>query len=136
VTLSACETALGANVRGEGIIGLARAFFYAGADTVVASLWQVDDRSTSEFMIEFYRALGQGQTAAAALRLAKLRFLRGSGPFRSPYYWAAFIVEGDGSWHRRAIPAARPYLLISALGVAVALALVFIVRGRLVRRRS
>jgi hypothetical protein len=87
-------------------------------------------------MIEFYRALGQGQTAAAALRLAKLHFLSGSGPFRSPYYWAAFIVEGDGSWHRRAIPAARPYLLISAMGVVVALALAFIVRGRLARRRS
>jgi CHAT domain-containing protein len=134
VTLSACETALGANVRGEGIIGLSRAFFYAGAGAVVASLWPVDDRSTSEFMIEFYQALSQGQTAAAALRQAKLHFLKGSGRFQAPYYWAAFIVEGNGDWHRAPLPRAKARLIVYVIPMAVALMFGIIVWRRMARR--
>jgi len=126
VTLSACDTALGANVRGEGIIGLSRAFFYAGADAVVASLWSVNDRSTSDFMIEFYKALGQGRSAAAALRLTKLHLIEGAGTFRAPYYWAAFIVAGNGSWQGAPAVDAGRNAIVYAIPVA-ALVLVLLI---------
>ena len=107
VTLSACETALGEQVRGEGIIGLSRAFFYAGANLVVASLWNVNDKSTATLMTAFYEALGRGMPAAAALRQAKLSFLNGrQAAMRDPYYWAPFVALGNGAW--AAAPAPRP----------------------------
>jgi tetratricopeptide (TPR) repeat protein len=131
VTLSACDTALGANVRGEGIIGLSRAFFYAGADAVVASLWSVNDRSTSDFMIEFYKALGQGRSAAAALRLTKLRFLERAGPFRAPYFWAAFIVTGNGSWQGApAVDQGRNAIVYAIPAAALSLVLLILWRRR------
>lgn len=93
VVLSACETGLGKNVRGEGIIGLTRAFFYAGAPSVVVSLWQVADRSTADLMIELYRQLGDDRTKGEALRRAKLALIDG-GTFAHPYYWAPFVLQG------------------------------------------
>ncbi len=95
VVLSGCETALGATVRGEGILGLTRAFFHAGASQVLASLWPVRDRATAELMQRFYRAmLRDGRSPAAALRQAQLD-LRQQPRWRDPYYWAGFILEGD-----------------------------------------
>jgi CHAT domain-containing protein len=95
VVLSGCETALGKEVRGEGLVGLTRAFMYAGAARVVASLWRVEDRATAELMDRFYRAmLVRGATPAAALRSAQLS-LREERRFRQPYYWAPFLLEGD-----------------------------------------
>lgn len=93
VVLSACSTARGKLERGEGVTGLSRAFFYAGARTVVASLWNVRDRSTSELMPLFYRHLNAGLTKEQALRRAKLDFLRSGSP---PSNWAAFILIGEG----------------------------------------
>lgn len=95
VTLSACETALGELVNGEGLVGLARAFFYAGTDTVVASLWNVDDRATAELMLYFYEELARGKSKAAALASAKSN-LRNRLGFEHPYYWAAFVLIGRG----------------------------------------
>lgn len=95
VTLSACQTALGKSVSGEGIIGLARAFFYAGANAVVASLWNVSDVSTVSFMTAFYRALARGDAIDEAARAAKLAALAPGSRVRHPYYWAAFIVTGN-----------------------------------------
>jgi CHAT domain-containing protein/Tfp pilus assembly protein PilF len=97
VTLSACETALGKEIRGEGIIGLIRAFFYAGARSVIASLWMVSDRSTSKLMEEFYINLVAGNTPRQALRLAKLKLLKGDeAVFTHPFFWAPFVVmNGD-----------------------------------------
>jgi CHAT domain-containing protein len=92
VVLSACETALGAAVTGEGLIGLTQAFLYAGASSVVASLWKVDDRATAEFMIRFHRHLARA-APSAALRLAKLEMI-GSGIWADPHYWAAFTLTG------------------------------------------
>jgi CHAT domain-containing protein/tetratricopeptide (TPR) repeat protein len=95
VVLSGCQTALGKNVRGEGPLGLARGFMYAGAPRVVASLWQVSDRGTAELMKRFYRGmLVEGLTPAAALRAAQ-RGLAANPRWASPYFWAPFILEGD-----------------------------------------
>jgi CHAT domain-containing protein len=95
VVLSACQTALGEDVRGEGLLGLARGFMYAGAPRIVASLWPVPDRATSELMRHFYEGvLQQGLRPAAALRAAQLA-VRREKRWTSPYYWAAFILQGD-----------------------------------------
>lgn len=95
VVLSGCRTALGPVVRGEGLIGLARGFMYAGSRRVVASLWQVEDRATEALMASFYRAMGQhGMSAATALAAAQ-RELAGGRRFRDPYYWAGFVLVGD-----------------------------------------
>jgi CHAT domain-containing protein len=95
VVLSGCETRLGKEVRGEGLIGLTRGFEAAGVPRVVASLWRVEDRATAEVMTRFYRALWrQGATPAAALRAAQ-RSLRRDPRYRDPHYWAGFVHQGD-----------------------------------------
>jgi CHAT domain-containing protein len=95
VVLSGCQTALGKDVRGEGPIGLARGFMYAGVPRVVASLWQVDDLATAELMRRFYRGvLIEGLTPAASLRAAQKQ-LAATRRWRSPYFWAPFILQGD-----------------------------------------
>jgi len=95
VVLSACQTALGKELRGEGLLGLARGFMYAGAPRVIASLWRVADSATTDLMSGFYQALlGSHVPASEALRSAKLRLMR--NPLRSaPYDWAGFSLEGD-----------------------------------------
>lgn len=94
VVLSSCESALGKDLGSEGIIGLPRAFLYAGARSVIASLWKVDDEATVPLMKMFYSRLQQGEDPPAALRAAQLDLLR-SRQFSDPYYWAAFVLEGD-----------------------------------------
>ena len=95
VTLSACESTLGPDVRGEGLIGLSRAFLEAGASRVLATLWKVDDRATAEFMGRFYSALVRTQfDAAAALRAAQQE-MRESPEWSAPFYWAGFVLQGD-----------------------------------------
>jgi CHAT domain-containing protein len=94
VTLSACDSALGEEVSGEGILGLTRAFQYAGARAVLASLWSVNDASTTELMASFYAALGEGRSQDEALRAAQLELLRGHR-WRHPRHWAAFELLGD-----------------------------------------
>jgi CHAT domain-containing protein len=118
VTLSACETALGGQRAGEGMIGLTRAFQYAGAGTVLASLWEVSDRSTAELMTRFYGYLEGGKPKDEALRAAQLDLIRGeieidpatpegrrgvarlakaegAPEYAAPFYWAAFELHGD-----------------------------------------
>ncbi len=115
VALSACSTARGRLLRGEGMIGLSRAFFYAGASSVAASLWSVNDASTAKLMTEFFKSLrGRGLSGAEALRQAKLKLIGTSttatfalvpdnpsgsnlspaGSYSHPFYWAAFILIG------------------------------------------
>lgn len=95
VVLSACSTALGKDVKGEGMIGLTRGFMYAGVPRVIASLWKVDDEATSELMKIFYRNLLQEKmTASQALRAAQLE-MHTQTRWRSPYYWGAFVLQGD-----------------------------------------
>ncbi|HEV7681086.1 MAG TPA: CHAT domain-containing protein [Pyrinomonadaceae bacterium] len=93
VVLSACDTALGKTVRGEGIVGLARAFQYAGARSLVASQWEVGDRSTSALMLAFYEALGAGKQKDEALRLAMIKVAAAKATGH-PHYWAAFTLTG------------------------------------------
>lgn len=95
VTLSACQTALGKEMGGEGLVGLARAFQFAGARSVLASLWSVSDRSTTELMKRFYSRLEAGESKDAALREAQRALLREGGPKSSPFHWAAFQLIGD-----------------------------------------
>jgi CHAT domain-containing protein len=95
VVLSACQTALGKEIRGEGLIGLTRGFMYAGAARVVATLWKVDDVATAELMKRFYYGmLRNGLSPAAALREAQAE-IRSRERWRSPYYWAGFILQGE-----------------------------------------
>jgi CHAT domain-containing protein/Tfp pilus assembly protein PilF len=95
VVLSACETGLGKQVNGEGLIGLTRGFMYAGASRVVASLWNVSDVATAELMTNFYRAMEQDHVApVAALRSAQIALWK-QKRWHSPYFWAAFQIQGD-----------------------------------------
>jgi CHAT domain-containing protein/tetratricopeptide (TPR) repeat protein len=95
VTLSACDTALGKDMGGEGLLGLTRAFQYAGARAVLASLWSVSDASTAGLMQRFYRHLRDGRTKDEALQAAQIELIR-SKTFSHPYHWAAFQLAGDG----------------------------------------
>jgi len=94
VTLSACETGLGEVKQGEGVYGLRRAFFLAGAQTLVMSLWPVNDRVTRETMTAYYTGLKQGLGRGEALRQAQLTMLRRKDR-QHPFYWAGFITSGD-----------------------------------------
>jgi CHAT domain-containing protein len=95
VVLSACRTALGPEIRGEGLIGLSRGFFYAGAPRVLATLWQIDDRATAAFMTAFYEAmLVRHERPAAALTSAQIAIWKTHG-WDVPYYWAAFTMQGE-----------------------------------------
>jgi len=93
VVLSACQSGLGKAVSGEGLIGMTRAFLYAGAGSVVVSLWQVDDNSTSDLMVSFYRHLQEVGDKTVALRHAKLELIDRSR-YVHPYFWAPFILIG------------------------------------------
>ena len=125
VVLSACETALGKDIRGEGLVGLTHSFMSAGANTVVASLWKVDDKATAVLMADFYDSMLQkGMTPAAALRSAKLKMMRETS-WKAPYYWAGFVLQGEYSnrivverqWWR------RPGLVLLFLLILIAVAL-------------
>jgi CHAT domain-containing protein len=93
VVLSACRTALGSRVAGEGVIGLPRAFLHAGAASVLVSLWPVDDESTEKLMVGFYKHLVEAGNRGEALQRAQLEMIRG-GVYSFPYYWAPFILVG------------------------------------------
>jgi len=97
VMLSACETGLGKEKRGEGVMGLTRAFMYAGAPTVGVSLWSVADKSTADLMTDFYKRLltsPEGTTSSSALRGAQLAMISGK-KYSAPFFWAPFVLVGD-----------------------------------------
>ena len=103
VMLSACETGLGKEKRGEGVMGLTRAFMYAGAPTVGVTLWSVADKSTAELMTDFYKRLlaspgasPSAASASSAMRNAQLAMINGK-KYSAPFYWAPFVLVGD--WH-------------------------------------
>jgi len=133
VVLSACSTALGKDVKGEGLVGLTRGFMYAGAAGVVASLWKVDDEATAELMKHFYAALLQkGLPPAAALRDAQLELAK-QPRWQSAYYWAGFVIQGQydqkesfsQSGSGKIIPA-----VVSVIGGSFLIALVLFLRRR------
>jgi CHAT domain-containing protein len=95
VVLSACNTGLGKNIKGEGLVGLTRGFIYAGAARVVATLWKVDDAATAELMKHFYeKMLRERKPPATALREAQIALWQ-QKRWRAPYYWAAFVLQGE-----------------------------------------
>lgn len=96
VVLSGCRTGLGKEVKGEGLYGMTRGFMYAGSKRVVVSLWDVQDLATARLMSDFYRALlgPKRPNAAAALRAAQIATWR-DGRWQAPYYWAAFVLQGE-----------------------------------------
>ena len=95
VVLSACQTGLGREIKGEGLVGLTRGFMYAGAAIVVVSLWSVNDKAIAELMTKFYeKMLKQGERPAAALRAAQVEMWK-QKQWQSPYYWATFTMQGE-----------------------------------------
>jgi CHAT domain-containing protein len=95
VVLSACQTGVGKQVKGEGLIALTRGFMYAGAKSVVASLWKVDDEATAALMAEFYKQMFRNKLKpAAALRQAQSNISK-EKRWQSPYYWAGFFIQGE-----------------------------------------
>ncbi|WP_299431998.1 CHAT domain-containing protein [uncultured Aquimarina sp.] len=98
VVLSACKTSLGTLNKGEGVMSLARGFFYAGTNSVVSSLWSVNDKANQELMIDFYKNIDQGLTKSTALRNAKLNYINAhDGSELSPFYWGSLILIGDNN---------------------------------------
>ncbi len=96
VVLSACNSSLGKVRSGEGVMSLARGFFYTGANSVISSLWNVDDKSGYYIMTSFYKHLKEGKTKSEALRLAKLDYIQNhSLSETSPYYWSSLVLIGD-----------------------------------------
>jgi CHAT domain-containing protein len=95
VVLSACQTGLGKEIKGEGLVGLTRGFMHAGAARVVVSLWNVNDQATAELMTKFYqKMLKQGERPAAALRAAQVEMWK-QKQWNAPFYWAAFTLQGE-----------------------------------------
>lgn len=138
VVLSACRTGLGRDVRGEGLLGLTRGFMYAGASSVVASLWSVDDEATAELMKQFYaNMLQRGMTPAAALRAAQ-NSIRQKPEWSSPHYWAAFTLQGEYGKVIKPAPAAgtKPWQRKLMSGAALLTLLLVSVAYLYRRRRS
>ena len=123
-------------MRGEGLVGLTRGFLHAGASSVVASLWEVDDEVTAELMKRFYdNMLRRGMRPAAALREAQ-NSIRQEPQWRSPYYWAAFTLQGE---YRQVIKPPSAGATPTARLPAVAVALMALLAGGsyvYLRRRS
>lgn len=128
VVLSACQTALGREITGEGLIGLSRAFFYAGARSVVATLWNLNDRFAAEFVERFYSELNQGHSSEEALRRAKMTYLN-HPQYSHPFYWSSLVMLGDGTRAVLGEPIAEP-LGLNLLAVALALGAIGIVAHR------
>jgi CHAT domain-containing protein len=124
VVLSACRTGLGKDVKGEGLIGLTRGFMYAGASSVVASLWKVDDEATAELMKHFYtNMLQKGMRPAEALRSAQ-NTLRQNPQWQSPHFWAGFVLQGEFTEPiRLPLPTGAPRVVQNTVGVALLLLL-------------
>jgi CHAT domain-containing protein len=134
VVLSACDTALGKDIKGEGLVGLTHGFLASGSNSVVASLWKVDDRATSVLMANFYKSMLQdGLPPAAALRSAKEQVRRQKG-WQEPYFWAGFVLQGEYNQriavHRES--SYRPALAITFIGALILLGAI-LVKGH--RRR-
>jgi CHAT domain-containing protein len=136
IVLSACQTALGKDIKGEGLVGLTHSFMSAGAKSVVASLWKVDDRATAALMADFYEGMLQkGMTPAAALRSAKLKMMS-QKQWSPPYYWAGFELQGEYTNHIAVDRYSwlRPSLIVLFVLVLIATALlVFQKRRRQIR---
>ncbi len=122
VTLSACQTGLGQYIRGEGIEGLSRAFFYAGASSVLTSLWAVNDQATSLLMEGFYRHLRGSESLMGALQNAKLEMI-GSRRLSHPFYWAGFVINGKADSGVYSSGLNLLMILVGAFGISMIIAM-------------
>jgi CHAT domain-containing protein len=95
VVLSACDRGGGRIARGEGIIGLTRGFLFAGAQSLLVSLWPVSDEATAALVVDFYRGLLDGQSKARALRESKLRAMARNPEYARPFYWSPLVLVGE-----------------------------------------
>jgi CHAT domain-containing protein/Tfp pilus assembly protein PilF len=125
VVLSACETGIGKIRKGEGIVSLARGFSYAGARSIVTTLWRISDQQSQALIEGFYRRLSEGRSKDEALRQAKLDYVNRESPLAHPYYWAGFIPIGDMKAVRFTPPGLTPaqWLLLIGGAALVLLAL-------------
>ncbi len=129
VVLSACETGR-RRVQGSGVEDFGRAFLLGGAGSVVATTWKVSDQAGADFMEGFYSFLSRGESAASALRKAKLRFLRSGTAASHPYYWAAFSLYGRG-FKPLALPCSWRFVgAVATLAAGVLLSILLILRRR------
>lgn len=122
VTVSACDTARGKMVAGEGVQAFSQSFLAAGASATVTSLWKVADGPTANFMNQFYYSLAHGVSKAEALQSAKLQFLHSNSALSNPRYWAAFVMNGDG-WHPTAPVISWSVIFFVAAAMIAAIAL-------------
>ena len=126
VTLSGCETGLGELRSGEGIISLARAFSFAGAKSIISSLWPVSDKSTAVIMTSFYKYLRMGLPKDTALQKAKMNYLTSSGHADAhPFYWGSFICMGDMRPVQPSHPSLSVYIVFGLIAVCIAVFLAF-----------
>jgi len=128
VTLSSCQTGLGELLRGEGIEGINRAFFYAGSSSILMSLWPVNDEASCQLMERFYTHLCSSNSIMDALRKAKLEMIE-SDVLSHPYYWAGFIASGKAN--EIIFPKSSSKILIIGIVLLVAIGAIFIVSKRL-----
>lgn len=131
VVLSACNTLSGDLKRGEGVMSLARGFFYSGAKSVVSSLWPLTDESGSDIMISFYQNLNRGHSKSKALRQAKLDYMNSNivEELKHPFYWAGFVVVGDNA---PLVATQNPIWIY--IGIVLALAILYVFRHKLLKR--
>jgi len=130
VVLSACETGLGKEVKGEGLMSLNNAFLQTGAKTVMSSLWKVEDTATLELMKNFYGAMAEEKlTPSQALRQAQIK-LRQNSQFRSPFYWAAFTVQGDFRNVPQISPSFNKFYYLFALILFILIGAIFLYRKK------
>jgi CHAT domain-containing protein len=129
--LSACNTSLGKIAKGEGVMSLARGFFYAGTNTVISSLWNANDKSSAQIMESFYSNLDKGQTKSKALHNAKIKYINSTSlSDASPHYWATFVLIGDSE--TRLFPSNNLFygvILLLSL-VLIISALLFLIKKR------
>jgi len=129
IVLSACQTALGKEITGEGLIGLSRAFFYAGARSVIATLWNLNDRFAAEFVEGFYRELNTGVSSEEALRRVKASYVN-HPKYGHPFFWSSLVILGDGTRPLVPEPIARSrFQLVLALTLAAAALAITAVKG-------
>ena len=132
IVLSTCNSGLGLIDESEGVLGMAKAFFEAGAKSVIVSLWEVNDKYTSKFMELFYENLSKGLDKSEALRQAKIGFIKNYSS--NPYYWGAFVLNGNTStMNLKAGINTVPYLMVILL-IIFSSALSIIIRNRKIQK--
>ena len=118
VVLSGCNTGIGENAEGEGIMNLARGFFYSGSKSIISSTWNINDKATAEILANFYKYLSEGSTKSVALRMAKLAYIKNHrGADASPYYWAPLVLWGVDDTLPSQKRSLWPYLFLLTLPI-------------------